>query len=163
MLKKQLLKHGYDVQVANNGQEALDFLTNPIQTLQIDCILMDVEMPIMDGLTAARKIREWERRGGATSNDADGGSIKPRPQLSRARGSSCNSNKSNWSFNNTEDGNTSYSRLPIIAISANARPEQTNDAIVAGMDDTIAKPFRIADLIPRIDHLLDRRSCPART
>ena len=162
MLKKQLIKHGYDVQVANNGQEALDLLTDSTQTVQIDCILMDVEMPIMDGLTAARKIREWERRSGSASNDIDG-SIRPRPKLSRARGSSCNSSKSNWSTSNTEDGNTFYSRLPIIAISANARPEQTNDAIVAGMDDTIAKPFRIADLIPRIDHLLDRRSCPART
>lgn len=54
------------------------------------------------------------------------------------------------------------SRLPIIAISANARPEQTNDAIISGMDDTIAKPFRIVDLVRRIDHLLDRGASPAR-
>ena len=160
MLKKQLIKHGYDVQVANNGQEALDFLTNQASDVQIDCILMDVEMPIMDGLTAARKIRAWERQhSGSLNNDADG-SIKSRPRLSR--GSSNSSDKSDWSTSNAQDSNTICSRLPIIAISANARPEQTNDAIIAGMDDTIAKPFRIADLIPRIDHLLNKRSCPAR-
>jgi CheY-like chemotaxis protein len=120
---------------------------------------MDVEMPIMDGLTAARKIREWERRSSFITNDIDG-SLKPRPRLSRGRSST---NSSTWSFNNTEDDNMGCSRLPIIAISANARPEQTNDAIVAGMDDTIAKPFRIADLIPRIDHLLRKQSCSVRT
>jgi CheY-like chemotaxis protein len=152
VLKKQLIKHGYEVHVASNGQEALDFLTSATREIQIDCILMDVCMPVMDGLTAARLIREWERRSNVNSKDVG------RPRLSR--GSSYNSDASTWSLD-TEDSNPG--RLPIIAISANARPEQTNDAIIAGMDDTIAKPFRIADLIPRIDHLLDRRTYSART
>ena len=104
--------------------------------IQVDCVLLDIEMPIMCGLTAAKRIREWERR------------------------NSFNSVKSTCS-STIEDN--SYNRLPIIAISANARPEQTNDAIMAGMDDSIAKPFRIADLIPRIDHLLDKRTGSART
>jgi CheY-like chemotaxis protein len=159
VLKKQLVKHGFEVYVASNGQEALDFLTSPTQKVQIDCVLMDVCMPVMDGLTAARMIREWERRSNFNRKDVSG-SIKPRPRLSR--GSSFNSDTSNWSLD-AEDSNTICSRLPIIAISANARPEQTNDAIIAGMDDTIAKPFRIADLVPRIDHLLHRRGCPIKT
>lgn len=45
------------------------------------------------------------------------------------------------------------SHIPIIAVSANARAEQTNQAIKAGMDDAIAKPFRIVDLVPKIDRL----------
>ncbi|KEQ80554.1 hypothetical protein M438DRAFT_368568 [Aureobasidium pullulans EXF-150] len=154
VLKKQLIKHGYEVHVANNGQEALDFLTSPTQMIQVDCVLLDIEMPIMCGLTAAKRIREWERRNSTTSNS----SSVSRPRLSR--GSSFNSVKSTCS-STIEDN--SYNRLPIIAISANARPEQTNDAIMAGMDDSIAKPFRIADLIPRIDHLLDKRTGSART
>ncbi|KAH0273249.1 putative histidine kinase HHK19p, partial [Aureobasidium melanogenum] len=65
VLKKQLIKHGYE----------------------IDCILMDVVMPVMDGLTAAKRIREWERQGSFISNNSDG-SIKSRPRLSRGSSSS---------------------------------------------------------------------------
>lgn len=47
------------------------------------------------------------------------------------------------------------SHIPIIAVSANARSEQTHQAIVAGMDDSIAKPFRIPELLPKIDRLAE--------
>ena len=44
-------------------------------------------------------------------------------------------------------------RLPIIAVSANARHEQIRQAIECGMDDAISKPFRMAELIPKIEKL----------
>lgn len=47
------------------------------------------------------------------------------------------------------------SHLPIIAVSANARPEQVKQAMDTGMDDAISKPFRIPELVPKIDHLVD--------
>ncbi|MCI5141139.1 MAG: response regulator [Candidatus Electrothrix sp. ATG1] len=39
---------------AGNGEEALDFL----QSNTVDCVLMDIQMPVMDGYTACREIRQ---------------------------------------------------------------------------------------------------------
>ncbi|MBI5787442.1 MAG: response regulator [Candidatus Schekmanbacteria bacterium] len=51
---------GYTVVVANNGQEALEFLRKE----SVDLILMDVQMPVMDGFTATAAIREMEKKSG---------------------------------------------------------------------------------------------------
>ena len=51
-----LKKSGIEIEIANNGQEALDLLF--IEKKVFDIILMDISMPVMDGLIATKRIRE---------------------------------------------------------------------------------------------------------
>ena len=88
---------GYQADVAANGIEVLEAL----QRRAYDLILMDVQMPEMDGLQATRAIvRNW-------------------PEGARPR---------------------------IVAMSANAMREDTDEAIAAGMDDYIVKPVSVPAL-----------------
>lgn len=121
LLAAQIKRLGCTTHVANHGGEALDLLrqTKHFQGreddgIDLSIILMDLEMPVMDGLTCVRKIREME----------DEGLIQ--------------------------------GRIPIIAVTANARGEQIVAAKDSGMDDVMPKPFRIKQLVPKIEALLHK-------
>lgn len=118
VLSKQLQKAGCTVYTADNGLLALDLLaTTSFQTpagRPLSIILMDLEMPEMDGLTAVGRIRDMEREGRITGH------------------------------------------VPVIAVTANVRDEQTRAAIEGGMDDVVAKPFRVPDLLEKIRFVLTR-------
>jgi len=107
------------VHVADHGLDALNFLATTSRmrgansTISVNVLLLDVEMPIMDGLTAARRIREMESSGELIGH------------------------------------------VPIIGITANARKEQIDSAIEAGMDAVVTKPFLVPDLVPRIKALIE--------
>jgi len=112
---------GFQTEVANHGGEALEILKasqfwkgNETHGNELAIILMDLEMPTMDGLTCARTIRELEDEGMVVKH------------------------------------------VPIIAVTANARLEQIESAIAAGMDDVVSKPFRIPELIPKITELVGK-------
>ncbi|KAL3958785.1 hypothetical protein ACCO45_006947 [Purpureocillium lilacinum] len=121
VLQRQLRNCGNNTFVANHGREALDTLQKSRfwagqedEGVDISVILMDLEMPVMDGMTCARKIRELEKEG------------------------------------------TIVRHIPIIAVTAYARPEQIENAKAAGIDDVISKPFRIPELMPRIEELVGK-------
>ena len=60
IVAEQILKSaGFECALANNGQEAIDC----IATNDFDLILMDCNMPVLDGKEATRRIREMESKG----------------------------------------------------------------------------------------------------
>ncbi|KAL5338215.1 hypothetical protein BJX70DRAFT_388757 [Aspergillus crustosus] len=60
VLCRKLKGSGFEVTAASNGQEALDTWDHG----KFDCILMDQEMPVMDGNSATREIRTLEKETG---------------------------------------------------------------------------------------------------
>jgi signal transduction histidine kinase/CheY-like chemotaxis protein len=59
VVETMLRKEGYKVAAVNDGSEVLPFLE---KNSRINLILMDMYMPQMDGITATRSIREYERK-----------------------------------------------------------------------------------------------------
>lgn len=75
VLSKQLKRAGFTVHIANHGLEALDFVKttrywsdNHDTGVDVTVILMDWEMPVCDGLTCTRKLRELEQQGQLTKH-----------------------------------------------------------------------------------------------
>ncbi|THW14775.1 hypothetical protein D6D24_05300 [Aureobasidium pullulans] len=75
LLARQLRKHGMEVTCANHGEEALSILKSSTwwngtsddhsheSRRQYSIILCDLEMPVMDGKTCVRHIRQWQTSG----------------------------------------------------------------------------------------------------
>jgi CheY-like chemotaxis protein len=108
-----LTKAGYTVDVANDGDEAVKKYTSSPE--DFDLILMDVQMPLMDGIEATQTIRDWEskRNGEETTSDAE-----------------------------AQNENSGAKKIPIIAVTAAAMKGDKERCFEAGMDDYISKPIR---------------------
>ena len=108
---------GYRADVVSNGREALEAL----RCQPYDVVLMDVEMPQMDGLAATRLIRqEWTEDGGSgdLGNTAQEYSLNPKSQRPR-----------------------------IIAMTAYAMAGDRQKCMEAGMDDYLSKPIQEKELM----------------
>ena len=58
--RKMLEKIGVETELADDGQAALDLLYEH----DFDAVLMDCQMPVLDGFNATRRLREWEQQQG---------------------------------------------------------------------------------------------------
>jgi signal transduction histidine kinase/CheY-like chemotaxis protein len=100
VIEALLKKLGMPHKSVGNGQEAVDAVTaGAIPRV----ILMDCQMPVMDGFAATLALRRWEAENGR-------------------------------------------SRLPIIALTADAFPEDRARCLAAGMDDFLSKPISCNEL-----------------
>ncbi|ADC62307.1 multi-sensor hybrid histidine kinase [Allochromatium vinosum DSM 180] len=107
-----LAKHGAQVSVASDGEDALVWLDAHPEA--VDIVLMDVQMPRLDGYAATRRLRQDPRQ----------------------------------------------RDLPVIALTAGAFQSMQEAAREAGMNDFIAKPFDVAELIACIRQWTGRQSEP---
>lgn len=103
---------GCSVDVVGDGEAAV----NQIRTASYDLVLMDCQMPVLDGFDATRAIREQERETGA-------------------------------------------GRIPIIALTASALTGDREACLAAGMDDYIAKPFRLEHLQRVVNTWVNTQAC----
>ncbi|MFH0782699.1 MAG: ATP-binding protein [Pseudomonadota bacterium] len=112
----------HSVQLAANGREALAALTDSV----FDAIFMDVQMPVMDGLTATRLIRRCEKEKNPQARDDN--------DLMKAVSS------------------VMYGRhTPIIGMTGNSTEDGKMECFSAGMDNYISKPYERQEMLRVLD------------
>lgn len=111
LLAEILASHGLRVRLAENGLEALSEVAKRMPA----AVLMDCQMPVMDGYEATRKLRQDSR----------------------------------------------YRSLPVIALTAHALSGDRERCLDAGMNDYLAKPVEVRDLLATLERWLKPRQALA--
>ena len=133
---RMLERLGYRADAVGNGLEAVEAMTH----IPYTAIFMDCQMPEMDGFEATRRIREMEARGKRQTASGNNPSDFPLCPLPLAP-------------------SPSPSRIPIIAMTANALEGDRERCLAVGMDDYLPKPVKSEDLRAVLQRVL-RPSLP---
>ncbi|MFP4393611.1 MAG: response regulator, partial [Desulfohalobiaceae bacterium] len=135
-IQRLLQKHGAQVSLAADGEQALAMLAKE----SFDCVLMDVQMPVMDGVEATQRIRAAEDRRQRTED---------RSQRSEIGGQEAQDKESSPTsrFSNSPISQSQKARIPIIALTAYAMSGDREKFLEAGMDDYLAKPVDREELL----------------
>ncbi len=129
-------------EAVSDGRAALDASASNAY----DLILMDVELPDMDGYEITRRIREREkqRQDGAQSADDTGIRLRPPADAATVLGREPSVEQVAPEANGTKHEMPHHT--PIIAMTAHALQGEREKCLKAGMDDYIAKPIQPAVL-----------------
>ena len=109
-------KLGCHVTIVETGTQALQVL----QEMAVDCTVMDLELPEMDGLATTRVIRELEN----TGRIVPGNTSWRRQQV---------------------PASSPVSHVPIVGMTAHVLPEHAQLCLKSGMDECLSKPVHIHD------------------
>lgn len=140
---------GYQADLASSGVEALQRLCQRAY----DVILMDVHMPLMDGLEATRYIRQaWK----------DALSLSSMPSSRDASPAAGVSLPEALLANLTLAVQASARSAPcIVAMTANVMQGDRENCIAAGMNDYLSKPIRLAELEAVLTRCQTMMACPS--
>ncbi len=130
-----LEKHGCTVALASNGLEALA----AVRREPFDAVLMDVQMPVMDGFEATAQIRGDEHLAVPTSGGA---------QTPAVRGDGAA----------TAFPADASVHVPIIAMTAHAMMGDRERCLAAGMDGYVSKPIKARELFEVLERVVRRRA-----
>ncbi|SDB45462.1 PAS domain S-box-containing protein [Desulfonatronum thiosulfatophilum] len=125
---KILERLGYRTDVAVNGREALDALAKQ----PYDLVLMDLQMPVMDGIEAVKRIRKIEKEKHGRGNNA------------------VDSPRDRQVLHPNNIG------IPVIALTAHAMQGDREICIQAGMNDYLTKPLHPTTLAHMLNKWLAR-------
>ena len=130
-----LRKAGYQVDAVDDGKQAVE----AFRQIQYDLILMDIQMPIMDGYEATRKIRNLEL-------EAQGSKLKG---TNPAKPSAFSLQPS-----------ARAQRKPIIAMTGSAVKGSFPEKQYPGMNDCIAKPLQLGRLLSVVRKWISANPAP---